>query len=134
MYNLKHVKNTHWGVLLLAKLQASAYKFTKRITPSRVFYTFLKMYQIAQSVINVSTKILKVSSFFMLPISYWCWEYWKASLLYKRRVFHYPFNPLNTNPPKWSNTLKQFIGYCQRIVWVCLTILGVGVWRVDALW
>ena len=70
LYNLKHVKNTHAGVLLLAKLQASAYNFKKRITPPWVFFMFLKMYQIAQSVINVSTKILKVSSFFMLPISY----------------------------------------------------------------
>ena len=32
-------------------------------------------------------------------------------------------NPLSTNPAKWSNTLKQFVGCCLRIVWVCLTIL-----------
>ena len=29
---------------------------------------------------------------------------------------------LNTNPTNWSNTLKQFVGCCQRIVCVCLTI------------
>ena len=28
-----------------------------------------------------------------------------------------------TNIPKWSNTLKQFVGNSQRIVWVSLTIL-----------
>ena len=27
-------------------------------------------------------------------------------------------NPLNANPTKWSNTLKQFVDF-----WVCLTIL-----------
>ena len=32
-------------------------------------------------------------------------------------------NPLSANPTKWSNTLKQFVGYCRRIVSVCLTIL-----------
>ena len=32
-------------------------------------------------------------------------------------------NPVNANPREWSNTLKQFVGYCPRIVWVCLTIL-----------
>ena len=32
-------------------------------------------------------------------------------------------NPLSANPTKWSNTLKQFVGFCRRIVWVCLTIL-----------
>ena len=32
-------------------------------------------------------------------------------------------NPLSANPTKWSNTLKQFVGCCRRIVWVCLTIL-----------
>ena len=26
------------------------------------------------------------------------------------------FNPLSANPTKWSNTLKQFIGCCRRIV------------------
>ena len=32
-------------------------------------------------------------------------------------------NPLSANPTKWSVTLKQFVGFCWRIVWVCLTIL-----------
>ena len=32
-------------------------------------------------------------------------------------------NPLSTNPTKWSEILKQFVGFCRRIVWVCLTIL-----------
>ena len=27
------------------------------------------------------------------------------------------------NPWKWPNTLKQFVGCCRRIVWVCLTAL-----------
>ena len=35
------VKNTHGGVLLLAKLQADAYNFTKNNTPPWVFFTFL---------------------------------------------------------------------------------------------
>ena len=32
-------------------------------------------------------------------------------------------NPLNSNPTKWSNTLKHFLGKSRWIVWVCLTIL-----------
>ena len=32
-------------------------------------------------------------------------------------------NPLITNPRKWSNIFKQFVGCYRRIVWVCLTIL-----------
>ena len=32
-------------------------------------------------------------------------------------------NPLSASPTKWSNTLKQFVAICRRIVWVCLTIL-----------
>ena len=31
--------------------------------------------------------------------------------------------PLSANPTKWSNTLKQFVGCCRPIIWVCLTIL-----------
>ena len=26
------------------------------------------------------------------------------------------FNPSSANPPKWSNPLKQFVGFCRRIV------------------
>ena len=54
LYNLKNVKDTHGGVLILVKLQASACNFTKINTPPWVFFTFLKFYkqyQIAQRVI-----------------------------------------------------------------------------------
>ena len=52
MHNLKNVKNTHGGVLLLVKLQAKACNSTKSNTPSWVFFTFFKLcewHQIAQS-------------------------------------------------------------------------------------
>ena len=32
------------------------------------------------------------------------------------------FNPLGVNPTKWLNTVKQFVGCCRQIVWVCMTI------------
>ena len=32
-------------------------------------------------------------------------------------------NPLSANSTKWPNILKQFVGCCQLIVWVCLNIL-----------
>ena len=35
----------------------------------------------------------------------------------------YSFNTLSANPTKWWNTLKQFVGFCEQIVWVYLTIL-----------
>ena len=41
LYNLKDVKNSHGGVLLLAKLQAKACNFTKRNTAPWVFSCFL---------------------------------------------------------------------------------------------
>ena len=40
-----------------------------------------------------------------------------------RDFIHYRVNPLSTNPTKWSNTFKQFVGFYRRIVWLCLTIL-----------
>ena len=45
VHNLKSVKNTHGGVLLLVKLQASVCKFTKINTPPWVFSTFFKLYE-----------------------------------------------------------------------------------------
>ena len=53
LYKLKNVKNTHRGVLLLGKLQALAYNFTKSNTALWVFFTFFELYelyQIAQSI------------------------------------------------------------------------------------
>ena len=39
--SLKNVKNTHGGVLLLVKLQAEAWNFTKSNTPPWCFSCFL---------------------------------------------------------------------------------------------
>ena len=54
--NLKNVKNTHGGVLLLVKFQTLVCNVTKSKTPRWVFFTFYKlyiMYQIAQ-IINIT--------------------------------------------------------------------------------
>ena len=51
LHNLKNVKNTHEGVLLLAKLQVLACNFNKSNTPPWVFFPFFKLskrYQITQ--------------------------------------------------------------------------------------
>ena len=54
LYNLKNVKNTHEGVLLLVELQVPPRNFTKSNTRPWMFFTFLKLYykwyQIAQSI------------------------------------------------------------------------------------
>ena len=47
LYNLKNVKNTHGGVLLLVKLPAVC-NFTKNNTPPSVFFTFFKLYKLYQ--------------------------------------------------------------------------------------
>ena len=51
LYNLKNVKNTHEGVLYLAKLQASLQLYSKKYLSMGVFTFFdlCKWYQIAQS-------------------------------------------------------------------------------------
>ena len=60
------MENTHGGVLILLKLQASACNFTKINTPSWVFFTFFKLhkwYQIAQRTTNSISLPLNTSSF-----------------------------------------------------------------------
>ena len=45
----------------------------------------------------------------------------------KKRIsrLYYPHvNLLSASPTKWSNTLKQFVGFCRRIVWMCFTMLS----------
>ena len=53
-YNLKNVKSIHGRVLLLAKLQAKAWNFTKGNTPPWVFLKFLKLYKWYQIVQRIS--------------------------------------------------------------------------------
>ena len=56
LYNLKNIKNTHGGMLLLVKLQAKACNVTKSNTPPWMFCTFFKLYkwyQIAQRITNI---------------------------------------------------------------------------------
>ena len=58
LYNLKNVKNTHRGVLLLVMLETEACNFTKSNTSvTRMFFVFSKLYkwyQIVQHITNVS--------------------------------------------------------------------------------
>ena len=42
LYNLKNMKNTQGGVILLLKLQASTCSFTKRISSNGITPRFLK--------------------------------------------------------------------------------------------
>ena len=48
--NLKNVKNTHGGVLLLVKLQAEAYNVTNASNTAPRFLKLYKLYQIGQRV------------------------------------------------------------------------------------
>ena len=43
LYNLKNMKNTHEGVLLLVKLQIKAYDFTRSNSLQWVFITFFEL-------------------------------------------------------------------------------------------
>ena len=57
LYNLKNVKNSHGGLLVLVKLWAKAYNFTKTSIPPWVFFTcfeLYKWYQITQTIIYIS--------------------------------------------------------------------------------
>ena len=69
-YNLKNVKNTHGGVLILVKLiklvKAKARNFTKINSPQWVFFTFFKLYEwyeMAQRIIFNKFNILMILKF-----------------------------------------------------------------------
>ena len=58
LYNFKKVKNTHGGVLLLVKLQASVCNFTKSITPPWVCFKFFKLYKWYQIAPSITYELL----------------------------------------------------------------------------
>ena len=67
----KKRKNTHWGVLLLVKLQALSYNVTKSSTPW-MFFTYFKMctwHWIAQSITYVLKSTNQPFSKLNLPFS-----------------------------------------------------------------
>ena len=66
LYNLKNVKNTRGGVLILVKLQAEASNFTKINFPPWMFVTFFKLdkrYQIAFFIYIKCHRALLIYSF-----------------------------------------------------------------------
>ena len=71
------VKNTHGGVLLLAKLQAEACNFTKNNTPPWVFITFLNCID--------DTKSRKAQHLYSNQIS-------KHSIYLKNKDYAFPLN------------------------------------------
>ena len=82
LYNLKNVKNTNGGVLILVKLQAEACNFTEINTPPWVFFKFFKFYkwyQIAQRITyvrSIQSNILSEENSHSLNVKVLCanWE------------------------------------------------------------
>ena len=59
LHNLKNVKSTHGGALILVNLQAEAFNFTKISAPPWVCFTLFKLYkwyQIAQRITVIPRK------------------------------------------------------------------------------
>ena len=73
--NLRNVKNTHGGVLLLVKLQASAWNFTKSNTPLWVFFTFFKLHKRNQIAQRITHQI-------MLGLTFYCGLDWGSYIIF----------------------------------------------------
>ena len=71
LYNLKNVKNTHGGVLILVEFQAEACNYTKTITPPWAFFSFFKLckwYKIAQCTLDMEFLSNCLASNFIMPV------------------------------------------------------------------
>ena len=89
LYNLKNVKNTHGGVLLLVKLQAEVCNFnTKSNTPPWVFFTFFKLYKWYQTAQRITNTV---------QIHRWTW--------YNRSNFSWQPNPGSKHQEETESTL-----------------------------
>ena len=102
LYDLKNVKNTHAGVLLLVKLQALSCNFTKSNTPPWVLWSF----------INFTNDIKSCKA------SHICITITRGDL-----------DLLSANHTKWSNTIKQFVDKLFECVW---QFCGVGAYMVKS--
>ena len=92
LYNLKNAENTYEGVLLLVKLQVLACNFTKRNTPSWVFFTFhvkiYKWYQIVQSVSYKEETLVrcKIIALCICILNQWTVSYLSLALIWNLKV------------------------------------------------
>ena len=64
--------------------------------------------------------------------SFYVFENVHESLL-KESIVLKCLNPLSANPTKWLNTLKQFAGCCQRIVWMFDHFMGLALKGLNVL-
>ena len=95
--NAVHVNSFEWH----SQLKNQSRKFLYFIPANTYFiYVFSLLDCTLSSVIVVLAKTV------------YCWHYYTLCKI---------FNLSSANPTKWSNTLKQCVGFCRRIVWVCLT-------------
>ena len=96
LYNFKTVKNTHGGLLLLAKLQATTCGFTKSNIPPWVFFTFLKVYKWYQIGQRISYMLAGNFVIYSAKIS----RFWKTDPKITRPVI---INELiDTNLPQYA--------------------------------
>ena len=87
-------------------------EFALRANPTKWSDT-LKQFVPAEAYLEYSSKFLMMNYFYK-KFSSRCL---RGSYLHIWSEF-----ALRASPTKWSDTLKQFVGCCRRIVWVCLTI------------
>ena len=95
LYNLKNVKNTHGGVLLLVKLQAKTWNFTRSIIPPWLFFIDFKFYK-------------------------WCQIAQKGTALNKYRVFTLAFvlqNIITTLKLRLASIIDSRILWKSRRLW-----------------
>ena len=76
--NLKNVKSTHGGVLILVMLQALACNFTKINTPPWVFFAYFKYYIILYQIAQRTTPYYQ--SLIYTDFSYFWDRSWKSVL------------------------------------------------------
>ena len=103
-----------FGPLLIQNFHIFFYGSSAKSVLKASYGCFSNIFQVLQKGINLQ---------FLLYLA------WKLKATNDKRCLQISlltfveFDPLSFKPTKWSNTLKQFVGFCWRIVWVCLTIL-----------
>ena len=102
LYNLKNVKNSHGGVLVLLKLKASACNFTKINASPWVFSRFLNCTNATKSR-NAPHIVYQVFQFFLNSLHcHWC-------------LFLSPETKIMTSDMKWLNIFMLHL--CPYVIW-----------------
>ena len=112
----KHQKNE----LNLCKVNNKHSKTTSMTTLCFLFLLLLNRFLVYFEIVNARWVRATYSGLALFCCITKVCSQWKTLFFSIHELLFDARNPVSANSAKWSDTLKQFVDFCRRIIWVCV--------------